>query len=220
MEYDIEPGPRDPVTGGAAALVGSLVDFTMGFADIPAEIIRAIPFPPFSAGKSRSRDASPGSQHSSSRESMPASRDQSVESLDRDSTLIIPHAASTSDLNNEIREDDQSISISIESDVNSESRTSRQKETISEITSKEMIAAGLAASKLFVVGLKSPMTFAMNIAKGLHNAPKLYHDRSVRETEKITGVHSGVRAAGKVRSDHIALRSSLLTNAGIRLRLL
>lgn len=219
MEYDIEPGPRDPVTGGAAALIGSLVDFTMGFADIPAEILRAIPFPPFSTGKPRSRDASPGPQRSSSRGSLPPSRDSSVVSLDRN-TPIVHQATAASDPTHEIRDDDQLSSISVGSDATLESRTARQKEKISEITAKEMVAAGLAASKLFVVGLKSPMTFAMNIAKGLHNAPKLYRDRSVRETEKITGISSGVRAAGKVCYVHSALQYSLLIGIGIRLRFL
>src|SRR2546421_7498378 len=44
-EYDTESGPRDPITGGAAALLGILGDFAMGFADIPVEILRAITFP-------------------------------------------------------------------------------------------------------------------------------------------------------------------------------
>ena len=47
----MEPGPRDPVSGGASALLGSLADLTMGFADIPAELLRALPFEPFSAHK-------------------------------------------------------------------------------------------------------------------------------------------------------------------------
>jgi hypothetical protein len=44
-EYDTEPGPKDPITGGAAALLGSLGDFALGVADIPSDILRAIPLP-------------------------------------------------------------------------------------------------------------------------------------------------------------------------------
>lgn len=51
---------------------------------------------------------------------------------------------------------------------------------------------------MVAAGLKSPMNLFVGIAKGFHNAPKLYHDRSVREVEKITGFESGIRAAGKV----------------------
>ena len=49
-------------------------------------------------------------------------------------------------------------------------------------------------------GLKSPMDFTLGIARGFHNAPKLYGDESVRPSEKITGIQSGLRAAGKVFS--------------------
>lgn len=140
--------------------------------------------------------------------------------------VAVPPSHFTRDLdddNSEIRADNESTVSSICSKASVESRArlviesifpgfrgynhiysdptlhSSYKEKASKITAKEMAAAGLAASKLFVVGLKSPMTFAMNIAKGLHNAPKLYNDRTVRETEKITGIQSGVKAAGKVR---------------------
>lgn len=43
---------------------------------------------------------------------------------------------------------------------------------------------------------KSPMDFTISVARGFHNAPKLYNDQ-VRPTEKITDFSSGLRAAGK-----------------------
>lgn len=49
-------------------------------------------------------------------------------------------------------------------------------------------------------GLKSPMDFTLGIARGFHNAPKLYGDESVRPSDKITGIQSGLRAASKVFS--------------------
>lgn len=45
--------------------------------------------------------------------------------------------------------------------------------------------------------LKIPMDFSSNLAKGFHNAPKLYGDHTVRRAETITGVKSGMMAAGK-----------------------
>jgi hypothetical protein len=38
----------------------------------------------------------------------------------------------------------------------------------------------------------------MGVAKGFHNAPKLYGDESVREIPKVTGVQSGLKVAVKV----------------------
>ncbi|KAI5367462.1 putative UDP-glucuronosyl/UDP-glucosyltransferase, ubiquitin interacting [Septoria linicola] len=46
-------------------------------------------------------------------------------------------------------------------------------------------------------GLKSPLDFTMGLAKGFHNAPKLYGDETVRKSENVTDFKSGVRAATK-----------------------
>lgn len=46
-------------------------------------------------------------------------------------------------------------------------------------------------------GIKSPMDFTLSLAKGFHNAPKLYGDDTVRKPEKVTDFSSGIRAASK-----------------------
>ena len=65
-------------------------------------------------------------------------------------------------------------------------------------TPENVKTAGQAAGRLVNIGLKSPMNFALGISKGFHNAPKLYGDKTVREVDKVTGFHSGLKAAGKV----------------------
>ena len=72
------------------------------------------------------------------------------------------------------------------------------------------IEAGQGVGRIVEAGLKSPMDFTLAIAKGFHNAPKLYGDKTVRHSERVTGFQSGLRAAGKVSfrrlSGLIALR--------------
>lgn len=46
--------------------------------------------------------------------------------------------------------------------------------------------------------LRSPMAFSVGMAQGAHNLPKIWGDKTVRPQEKITGIGSGLRAAGKV----------------------
>lgn len=46
--------------------------------------------------------------------------------------------------------------------------------------------------------LRSPMAFSVGMAQGAHNLPKVWGDKTVRPQEKITGIGSGLRAAGKV----------------------
>ena len=41
------------------------------------------------------------------------------------------------------------------------------------------------------------MDFTLGIARGFHNAPKLYGDDTVRPQEKVTDLQSGLKAAGK-----------------------
>ncbi|KAG0128213.1 hypothetical protein HOY82DRAFT_622774 [Tuber indicum] len=59
------------------------------------------------------------------------------------------------------------------------------------------IGASRSVSSIVEAGLKSPMDFTLSLAQGFHNAPKLYGDNTVRSLEKVTGFHSGLRAAGK-----------------------
>ena len=61
-----------------------------------------------------------------------------------------------------------------------------------------VIEAGQGVGRIVEAGLKSPMDFTLAIAKGFHNAPKLYGDKTVRHSERVTGFQSGLRAAGKV----------------------
>lgn len=79
------------------------------------------------------------------------------------------------------------------------------------------LGAGKSIKQIVGAGFKSPMDFTLSVARGFHNAPKLYGDESVRQADKVTGLQSGLKAAGKVRFLKIAYRSGLI-NSGIRFR--
>lgn len=70
----------------------------------------------------------------------------------------------------------------------------------SNITLDSVIGAGKGISRIVGAGLKSPMDFSLGLARGFHNAPKLYGDDTVRPQEKVTDLQSGLKAAGKVSS--------------------
>ncbi|WYZ40105.1 hypothetical protein EsH8_IV_000446 [Colletotrichum jinshuiense] len=44
---------------------------------------------------------------------------------------------------------------------------------------------------------KAPVDLSMAIAQGFHNAPRLYGDDTVRRPPRVTGISSGLKAAGK-----------------------
>jgi hypothetical protein len=68
----------------------------------------------------------------------------------------------------------------------------------SKMTLENAGRASKGISRIVGAGLKSPMDFTLGIARGFHNAPKLYGDDTVRPQEKVTDFQSGLKAAGKV----------------------
>ena len=67
-----------------------------------------------------------------------------------------------------------------------------------QITYETVLVGGKGLSRFVGAGLKSPLDFSLAIARGFHNAPKLYGDKNVRRPDKITDFQSGLKAAGKV----------------------
>ncbi|MCJ1391251.1 hypothetical protein MMC18_004114 [Xylographa bjoerkii] len=63
----------------------------------------------------------------------------------------------------------------------------------------EEIAADTAAgfAKTAAALTKAPMDITVAVAQGFHNAPRLYGDSTVRRPTRITGIHSGLKAAGE-----------------------
>lgn len=58
--------------------------------------------------------------------------------------------------------------------------------------------AGKFAKQVLNWVLLLPTDLTLSLSKGFHNAPKLYHDKTVLDTPKVRGVRSGFRAAGTV----------------------
>ncbi|KAG0651425.1 UDP-glucose:sterol glucosyltransferase 80B1 [Hyphodiscus hymeniophilus] len=67
----------------------------------------------------------------------------------------------------------------------------------SNLTIDNAVGAAKGAQRIVAAGMKSPMDFTLGIARGFHNAPKLYGDDTVRPQEKVTDFQSGLKAAGK-----------------------
>lgn len=65
--------------------------------------------------------------------------------------------------------------------------------------------AAKGISRIGKAVVRSPMTFAVGMAQGAHNLPKVWGDKTVRSQEKITGFGSGLKAAVKVSISAIIL---------------
>lgn len=89
-----------------------------------------------------------------------------------------------------------------------------------QISLEAAIGAGKGVGRIVGAGLKSPMDFTLGLARGFHNAPKLYGDQSVRQADKVTDFQSGLKAAGKVGPSSLSARWHRLMILGIWLWLL
>lgn len=76
-------------------------------------------------------------------------------------------------------------------------RASSQSKFDLDATLGASIETGKGVGRVVETGFKTPMNFCMGLAKGFRNAPKLYNDETVRKQEKVTGIASGLRVAGK-----------------------
>lgn len=223
-EYETEDGPWEPISGGAAALIGTIGNLSMGIADFPVEILKSL--------KSASGELKDIHEKRKTTSGSPSPVSTSVHGSTQDLNKATDTALVTSPISETPRasidsHDDASIgrrssamSTVLSSDGshrhrshlrhhsrhgsrdNSRSGTPRAEspcpvDEVSQITLDTALSGAKAAGRIVSAGVKSPMDFTLSLAKGFHNAPKLYGDETVRKSDKIVDLQSGLKAAGK-----------------------
>ncbi|SLM37934.1 glycosyltransferase family 1 protein [Lasallia pustulata] len=214
-EYDSEDGPWDPISGGASALLGTMGSMMMGFADFPVEILKALRVKHPERGELGGNLQ--GTEHvDATHDGNPAgkAKDRSGSVKDGDRPLesaassgVDDHNASTPSARYgslaralSVHTRSPSHNRRASSDMDSQKSKTPVRETSppgSHISLEAALGAGKGVGRIVGAGLKSPMDFTLGLARGFHNAPKIYGDESVRTPEKITGFQSGLKAAGK-----------------------
>lgn len=224
-EYETEDGPWDPISGGASALAGTISSLMMGVADVPVEIFKVFksksdgPSPKEKAPVQQSQADSKVSDSSSGLASpieSPLSPDinsPTVSSVDRGSEQTGPSSGLSSPMSDATSMHTRTSSMkqtlagqpvgSRSTDRRPGSRSCspaglKKEVEPSQITLESAIGAGKGVSRIIEAGMKSPLDFTLSLARGFHNAPKLYGDDTVRPSEKVTDFQSGLKAAGKV----------------------
>jgi hypothetical protein len=217
-----EPEPHNPIVGGGAAMLDSIEEFVMGFADLSMDVKRSL-----NTRMSRSGSQSPSSTY---RQSLNDSRTSSPTTAARvklaDEKELVPSPPETisdttdTSASNRTPKTTRAATLPVDSDLpedinetETESSDTHQAQevvhtrkharTISDIRDLDLeglVGAAKSAAKLVNVGLRAPANFTMAVARGFHNTPLLYGDETVREQSKVTGIKSGLKAAGKVRS--------------------
>jgi UDP:flavonoid glycosyltransferase YjiC (YdhE family) len=238
-EYETEDGPWEPITGGAAALIGTLGNLSMGVADFPVEILKSLKVAqndvkeahekhkhsPSASGKaspiSGSENPSSADLSKTGKSSTPTRSGSVTGSTTTQKTATDPSLAdastavdtesnrdarTSSALSKVLSPDGEPRSLSRQGSRSSRSGSPRRVygeeppcpvEDVAHVTMESALGGAKAAGRIVSAGVKSPMDFTLSLAKGFHNAPKLYGDTTVRKSEKITDLRSGLKAAGK-----------------------
>ncbi|SMY23427.1 unnamed protein product [Zymoseptoria tritici ST99CH_1A5] len=221
-EYEADDGPWDPITGGATAVVGTMSSMMLGVADFPIETLKALKIHPDAAKKSKAEGKKPEGAESS--DQSPKSRSTGLSSDDKSGTStpsMPPRSASGSTVlsGEQVASPPASrtgSSFNLQDSLaklnagplspGSEQGPAGDKAKPKKTSSFSAAGGNLlqtatdtskGVNRIVGAGFKSPMDFTMNLARGFHNAPKLYGDETVRKQDKVTDLKSGIRAATK-----------------------
>ncbi|CUS08509.1 unnamed protein product [Tuber aestivum] len=171
-DWNTDTGPFEPISGATGALVGTLGSVMMGIGDFPKGVFKQF------------RKAKP--KNDSHTEEIPSPPSGLYSGNEKASRSDISFAASSTATAESVKDSGKKLT----------SGGSGQSET-GLMDRDTAIGASKSVSSIVEAGLKSPMDFTLSLAQGFHNAPKLYGDNTVRSLDKVTGFHSGLKAAGK-----------------------
>ncbi|KAJ5625459.1 hypothetical protein N7510_001768 [Penicillium lagena] len=208
MEYDTYRDPAGPISAGAQVLFGAIANFLIGLADVPTEIVtdivstgRALGHPhdhfdPRSncrLGRSSPREESESDEEQNEREIEDRMEGNQANTLYEDEQ----EEAANGDLFDSTLERKDSLRLEKQQTMSSEMEKSKPHNVFSEVA----IHGSVMSMKFLNLVIWLPTDLSLSLAKGFHNAPKLYHDPMVKRIPTITGVHSGFRAAGSEFKD-------------------
>ncbi|RKF59115.1 UDP-glucose,sterol transferase [Golovinomyces cichoracearum] len=195
-EWNDFEGPGEPLTGGASAVLGSMTGVASGIGSIPVKI-----------GKTTKRRVKCDMKKWKEYKLISQNR-LSVDKVKRDQKEIGGNRKKKNNLfqlsfrfrdgMNKNGGGDRIINTS----KNDQTHSCPNKIKISSDDAEdnpvtEVIQAfGSGIGKSAGALVKSPMNLSLAIAQGLHNAPRLYGDRTVRRPFRVTGLISGLKAAG------------------------
>lgn len=225
MEYDTFLDPTDPLTAGAQVLFGAITGFVTGLVDTPREFVsdlvsaaRAIRQPHEHFDRHAACRAVLSSPDQLSPENSTGSEEIHIEN--EGGQLQIENDEQE---DREIREDastqEDSAAEDNENHVNDIARTrtiertrnlqlEKSKTMSSSMTPEKppkftvlheaAFHGSKMSKKMFKLVIWLPTNFSLSMARGFHNAPKLYHDPTVNDVPQVVSIRSGFRAAGKV----------------------
>ncbi|KAK4157822.1 glycosyltransferase [Chaetomidium leptoderma] len=218
IEYNTDEQPWDPISAVILAFVGDVGAFTMAVADFPREVFKGAKK---DKGKASTKDETAKTDDATSIAASGTSLGDGSSSHHQptDSGSDTPNLSSPGTAHGSV----EALSIqspTLASDTAISPQPSRALGTPPTLPPRTpshhrtpsnnsgtsspnpvnldvAVAAGKGVGRIVGAGMKFYANTCLGLARGFRNAPKLYNDETVRPPEKVTGLVSGMRVAGK-----------------------
>lgn len=196
-EWNDFEGPPGPVTGVLGSVAGTFSDVFSGIGGVPARLAK-------SSNKRRERKEVHRNRVDKAKSSVKTKDSRSGadmanggESKISDANANLPQDAPQADkteapstnepveCNHHAQEAEDPDAVSLNATATETSAAENWYNN--EVSRGALKSAGALAS--------APIDLSIALAQGFHNAPRLYGDDTVRRPQRITGIHSGLRAA-------------------------
>ncbi|KAF2023757.1 UDP-Glycosyltransferase/glycogen phosphorylase [Setomelanomma holmii] len=191
QEHYIDKGPWGPISGGFTTFFGAVGGMMMGLADVPSETWRHLQIPAVQSSFS----------------SVPL-RQSETSSIVEDS---LAHIQSLDDVSDRSSPTSNIGSSSMLGPLHGQSRTKQENASLSRFHSwsesgpskdPDMLRpTGVNMSKgarRFVkAAVQEPVDISLDLTRGMHDTPKLWRNDTMRPQERVSGLRSGVKAAGR-----------------------
>lgn len=188
-EWNDFEGPGEPLTGGATAILGTITGIATGVGSVPFKIgkntKRRIKH------KKKSQNKPEGVRKGKifgGKKAIKENDGAKVSSLNE-----IPHRRNSSH-----SETGNGLSSKLVEQMNmddSESDSPTNPEDNAPIKFRGLVGSGVKKAAKSIA--RAPMDLSLAVTQGFHNAPRLYGDSTVRRPTRVTGLKSGLKAAGR-----------------------
>lgn len=187
-EWNDFEGPGEPITGIAGTLAGSIGNFFTGFGSVPYRLAKTTKKREEHKKKKMERRRQKLEQKRKAAEPKP---------LAQEGVAGFPFPPANTENTEQLAQTQETqpqrpkpeSHLTNESNLTATPATAPAAEEYANEVSEGFGQSGRALAK-------APVDLAVAVAQGFHNAPRLYGDDTVRKPVRITGIKSGLKAAG------------------------
>ncbi|KAB8222972.1 hypothetical protein BDV33DRAFT_229054 [Aspergillus novoparasiticus] len=178
-EYDTARDPGTPLIALVQVVLGSLAKFVTDVGDVSLEILAVI------SGQRRRKYSG---RRSPDIEAEAIARAISASSGDPSAALAHTASLVTAACDPGKKRSDRRVGMREEK---------RSPSGITQWVPRAAARTEHLAQEVLDIIVIPPMEISLTLSKGFHNAPLVFHDNSVRDIPRATGIRSGLKAAGK-----------------------